>query len=333
MQNKPTLKTISAASGYAMTTVSRALAGDEKIAETTRSQVMRIAQDLGYVPDRAAQRLRTGRTSVIALVLPPHDEILGFRGSMIAGLSEALSKTQFHISMTPYGVGEDSLRPITHIVRNRLADGIVFSGTFPDDPRVAFLTTEGFPFVSHGQTDFAEPHPWCDYDNAAFARMAVERMAARGRRRLVLIPPAPGRTYCRHMIEGFLNTCAELGVTGRMEPGITLATPLDHLNAFVAKAQAAALPPNGYICPGEVPTMAVLAALTDGSLRVGEDVDVIAKQTSPVFEQYRPRIDTIYEDIRAAGETLGELLLRRIAGEPVQGLNVLHAPKAMFRTG
>lgn len=331
MQTKPTLRTVANATGFAVTTVSRALAGDEKIAQATRTLVLKAAQEIGYIPDRAAQRLRTGRTHVIALVLSPHEEILGFRGSMIAGLSDAFAGTQFHISMTPYGSDDDNLRPITHILRNRLADGIVFSGTHPDDPRAALLTSEGFAFVSHGRTDLPDPHPWCDFDNAAFSRLAVERMASRRRRRLFLIPPPPGRTYRRHMIEGFHAACAAQSVDGFIEDTITLATPLAQLNRFVAAQQAKPGGPDGYICPGEIPTMAVLAALSDQGLAVGRDIDVIAKQTSPVFEQYRPRIDTIYEDIRAAGETLGQLLLRRIAGESAENLQVLHAPQAIFR--
>jgi LacI family transcriptional regulator len=61
-------------------------------------------------------------------------------------------------------------------------------------------------------------------------------------------------------------------------------------------------------------------------------VDVIAKQTSAVFDLVRPRIDTIYEDLRAAGAAMGSLLLRRIGGEPAATLHVLQAPEARFRS-
>lgn len=45
----------------------------------------------------------------------------------------------------------------------------------------------------------------------------------------------------------------------------------------------------------------------------------------------RPVIDTMKRDIRAAGETLGQLLLRRIAGEPPELLQMLMPPRANFR--
>ncbi|MBC6408609.1 MAG: LacI family DNA-binding transcriptional regulator, partial [Rhodobacteraceae bacterium] len=75
---KPTLRTVAQSTGFAVTTVSRALANDPLIAKTTREKIFRAADELVYVPDRAAQRLRTGRTNVIALVLDPHREVNDF---------------------------------------------------------------------------------------------------------------------------------------------------------------------------------------------------------------------------------------------------------------
>ncbi|MCX7889070.1 MAG: LacI family transcriptional regulator [Rhodobacteraceae bacterium] len=328
---KPTLRTISEVTGLALTTISRALSEDPKIAPATRERVARVAREVGYVPDRAAQRLRTGRTNVIAIVLSPHEEIIGFRGSLIAGLGEALEGTAFHISMIPYATGNSVMAPVAHIVRNRLADGLVFAGTSPDDPRARYLSEAGFPFASHGRTGFGNGHAWCDYDNAAFARIAVERLAGRGRRRPFLIQPAAEYTFATHMTTGFSEAAARAGIAALLDPAVTIRTPADRINAFVTDLMASPGAPDAFICPGEVAAMAVLAALTDLGLRVGRDVDVIAKQTSPLFDQFRPRIDTIYEDLRAAGKVLGSLLLRRIAGEPPEALNVLMQPAPRFR--
>ena len=85
-RTRPTLRTLAADTGFAVATVSRALAKDPKIAESTRQTVAEAAERLGYVPDRAAQRLRTGRTNVISFILEPHDEMLAFGSMMIAGL-------------------------------------------------------------------------------------------------------------------------------------------------------------------------------------------------------------------------------------------------------
>lgn len=331
MEKRPTLRTLSQMSGFAVTTVSRALAGDEKIAESTRREVAQLAHRLGYVPDSAARRLRTGQTHVIAIVLSPHEEILGFRGSMIAGMQLAIAGTPFHIMMAPYDGDADPLVPIRHIVQNRMADGLVFSGTGTDDARAHYLADADFPFVSHGRTVVPQPHAWCDYDNHSFVRIAARRLADKGARRLFLVPPRADRTYALHMRSGFEQAITELGIDGLMREDLTLATRPARLHEATAGLVAAGV--DGFICPGEVSAMAILAGLRDHGIEIGVQAHVIAKQTSETFGLYRPRIDTIYEDIRLAGETLGQLLLRRIAGEAPEALQVLLPPVTNFWNG
>jgi len=63
---KPTLKTIAQMSGLAVPTVSRALNDAPDIGSETKKTIRRIADEIGYVPNRAGVRLRTGRTNVIS---------------------------------------------------------------------------------------------------------------------------------------------------------------------------------------------------------------------------------------------------------------------------
>lgn len=322
---KPTQKTVADASGFAVTTVSRALAGDPMIAPKTRDKITRTAEALGYFPDRAAQRLRTGRTNVIALVLDPHGEIMDFAGSMITGFADVVRDTRYHLNLTQYQLGEDPLAPIKHIVRNRLADGVVFARTEPRDARVAYLLDAGFPFVTHGRTAFAG-HSWCDYDNARFAELAVARLVEMGRNRLLLIPPAPAYSFAAHMTKGFLGAVAAHGVTGVVPEDMDLNTTAQDLHALLMKRLRGDLPPDGIICPGEIAAMAALAAVDDAGLVLARDIDLLAKQTSRVFDLHRPRIETIYEDIEDAGRIMARALLDQIDGAPATALQTLQSP-------
>jgi Bacterial regulatory proteins, lacI family len=63
---RPTLKTIAEATGFAVATVSRALKDAPDIGEETKRRVREAAERLGYRQNRAAVRLRTGKTNVKA---------------------------------------------------------------------------------------------------------------------------------------------------------------------------------------------------------------------------------------------------------------------------
>ena len=88
--------------------------------------------------------------------------------------------------------------------------------------------------------------------------------------------------------------------------------------------------PDGLICPGEVSAMCALAAIDDVGLVLGRDVDVIAKQTSRIFDLHRPRVDTIYEDIEETGRTMARALLQEIGGEAPEALQTLQQPRPGF---
>lgn len=327
---KPTLRTIAEITGLAVTTVSRALGGAPQIALETREKVRRVAAEIGYLPDRAAQRLRTGRTNVISLVLDPHDEILGFGSSLVSGLTAALRDTSYHLVITPHFANVPTIDPVRYIMRNRMADGIVFSRTEPFDERVRLLIENGFPFICHGRTELTTPHPYVDYDNFTFAYEATKLLIAKGRRRLAIILPPRRFTFFQHIQYGFMSAVREAGVDFEVADGIDLDSPSAEIQARVFRRIAEPDPPDGYVCGGEVSALAVMAALSDRGLRPGSDVGIAAKQTSGLFDLVRPRVDTIYEDIADAGMQMGRLLLRRIADEPVANLQSLQRPRLNF---
>ena len=325
-QPKPTLKTVAQITGLAVTTVSRALADAPQIALETRLRVRQVAEQIGYLPDRAAQRLRTGRTNVISLVLDPHEEILGYATSMINGLTEALRGTPYHLVITPHFSDTPQIDPVRHIMRNRMADGIIFTRTEPSDERVKLLMENDFPFICHGRTELATVHPFVDYDNYGFAYQAARTLIAAGCKTLSIILPPERFTFAHHMRHGFMTAVREEGVRFEIASGVTLDSKSGEIRDHLYRRMGEPERPDGYICGGEVSALAVMAAAYDRGLELGKDVRLVAKQTSGLFDQVRPRVETIYEDLSEAGLLMGRLLLRRIAGPlPVSELQALQS--------
>lgn len=330
-QDRPTLRTVATLAGLAVTTVSRALADDPRIAAETRRRVHEIAQQVGYSPNRAAQRLRTGRTNVIAFVLNPHEEILGYGSSMIRGLTESLRDTPYHLVVMPNYSDRPATEQVSNILRNHLADGVIISRTTPDDLRIRMLLEHRFPFISHGRTELATPHPFVDYDNFAFSYAATARLIALGARQPCLIPAPEGMTFSQHLRMGFLRACGEAGVQGRVLTDISLDDPPGRVLAHISDLIRAGDLPDGFVCPGEVSAMAIHAACSDAGRAA--DCRLVMKHTSGVAELIRPGFDSIYEDLAEAGRIMGQFLLRAIAGEPPDTLTHLQAAPPIRQGG
>ncbi len=329
---RPTLKTIAEIANLGVTTVSRALKDGPEIGEETKKRVRRIARDIGYRPDRAGVRLRTGKTNVISLVLNPHEEVVGYGTSMIFGISQALRDTAYHLVVTPHFLGGDPMEPIRYIIETGSADGVILSRTRPQDERIRYLLEMDFPFVCHGRTELATPHPYHDFDNYAFAFEAAKRLAAKGRRRLCIIAPPQGVTFHTHTMMGFERAAHQFGVTMVPAPGIDTDTSPDEIRSAIATMMKQADAPDGFITCGDISALALSAGLRDAGLQCGRDADLVAKQTSPMLDHTTPAIDTIYEDLTATGHALASLLVRRINEEPVETLQSIREPELRFRT-
>ncbi|MEQ9635464.1 MAG: LacI family transcriptional regulator [Devosia marina] len=322
---KPTLKTIAQMTGLAVTTISRALNNAPELAQETRDRVQKIAAEIGYMPDRAALRLKTGRTNVISLILEPDEQIYGFGTSLVTGITEALRNTSYHLVITPLFRNVEPIEPIQHIVRNRMADGVIFSKAEAFDERIRFLLDNDFPFVSHGRSRWPEPHPFADYDNEAYAYGATLRLAAKGCRKVSIVLPESALTYTEHLKAGMERAAREAGITFEFAADVNLGSPTDAIRNYVIKRAKRPDGPDGYVCASEVSALAVTGGLTDAGLVVGQTAHVVTKQSSSMFAQFQPGAETVPEDFVAAGRNLGSLLLRRIAGE-TEGLQFMAQP-------
>jgi LacI family transcriptional regulator len=210
-----------------------------------------------------------------------------------------------------------------------MADGVIFSRTEPDDPRVKLLLESDFPFVSHGRTDLGV-HPYVDYDNYAFAHASLKRLVSKGRRHIALITPPARFTFARHLIAGFEDAAREHGVASEVLNDVTLDDDAETIRKVTVARIARGNPPDAYVCPGDAVALAVMAGIADAGQTLGVEADIVTKQMSGIFSLVRPRVDVVAEDIALAGLQMGELMLRRINGEAAGTLTVLQAPNIPF---
>ncbi|NRQ14976.1 LacI family transcriptional regulator [Ensifer sesbaniae] len=324
---RPTLKTIAFMTGLGITTVSRALKDAPDIGAETKERVRLVAKQIGYQPNRAGVRLRTGKTNVISLVLTLEEEIMGITSPMVVGITEILAGTPYHLVVTPYSAVKDALAPIRYILDTGAADGVIISRTEPHDPRVALLTERGLPFVTHGRTEMGIVHPYHDFDNERFAYEAVRKLVAHGRRRLVLLEPPPHLTFYSHMRAGF-----ERGLRDFQADAVSFhQTNIDHSLVEIRDAFEVLMrsedAPDGIVSGSGSGAIALIAGLEMAKKKLTEDCDMVSKVPSDFLRWLRPEVMTMYEDIRVAGRELAKAVIGHIDGAPAETLQSLSQPE------
>jgi LacI family transcriptional regulator len=325
--DKPTLKTISLLSGLAVPTVSRALNDAPDIGQETKKLVRRIADEIGYIPNRAGVRLRTGRTNVLSLVLSTEHDVMNHTARLISAVAGALQGTPYHLVITPYFPSDDPMKPIRYIVETGSADAVIFNQTQPQDPRVAWLMEQGFPFATHGRDDWCDRHPYFDYDNAAFAALAIRRLAGAGRRRILLLAPPADQNYGKDTLRGAHEAAHAAGLRLTIADRITSDSASPDVTAAMASHLAADPSIDGIICCSTSSTMATVAALESLGRHLGQDIDIVAKEAIPFLRLFRKEIIALAEDVKAAGEFLARAAIQAIREPDLPPLQGLEVPK------
>lgn len=329
---RPTLKTISELTGFAIQTVSRALSDAPDISATTKETVRKVADEIGYVPNRAGVRLRTGRTNVIALVLSTEDDVLSLMSRLISSVASGLRETPYHLVVTPSYPDDDPLKAIRYIVQNKTADAIILNQIQPEDPRVKYLMEAKFPFVTHGRTIWAEQHSYFDYDNCAFGQAAVEELAQRNRKRILLIPPPLEQNYAIEIVKGVELAAKKQGVQIEVARAFSSDDHRNRIRSAIAERVTKDPKLDAIISASPNATMAAIAGLEDSGLKIGPEFDVFSKETVPILDLFRPGILTIQEDVTQAGHFLADAAVKAAKGEsdvPIQGLDY---PKGKAQT-
>jgi LacI family transcriptional regulator len=324
---RPTLKTIAFMTGLGVTTVSRALKDAPDIGADTKERVRMVASQIGYHPNRAGVRLRTGKTNVISLIFSLEEEILGLTSHMVYGISEVLANTPYHLIISPYSHSNDTMAPVKYILDTGSADGVIISRTEPDDPRVRLLMERNLAFATHGRTDMGLVHPYHDYDNEDFAFRAVKALAERGRKRIAMFSPPTNLTFQRHLRDGFEAGLRAFGLEEVQFRDVTIDNSLIDVQQATERLMKGANRPDGIVSASASGSMAMTVGIEASGFVLGRDLDMVSKESSSILKWFRPAMITTYEDVRLAGRELAKAVLAKIDGADAANLQSIISGK------
>lgn len=293
------IRSVAAAAGVAIGTVSKALNGDREISEATRARVQGVARDLGYRPMAQARGLARGRTGNVAVaVRSPFRPVFSsaFYSEVLAGVEAELERHDLNLLLTSLKRGDDLLR----LVSERRADGVLYIGY---DLSTDFLRSLGrqVPLVViDGEVPGLSS---VVSGNGAGARLAAEHLLSRGRRRLVFAATTLEQPNFRARGESFQATLREAGLTPG--PVVVGSSFTDLCPAF--REVLRTYRPDGIFCANDTLGYTVLQVLETLLVRVPEEVAVVGYDGTAGAEYRKARLSTVgvdKHDLGAAGVRL-----------------------------
>ncbi|POZ63429.1 substrate-binding domain-containing protein [Chromobacterium alticapitis] len=309
-------------------TVSRALNGFPEVNAETRERVLAAAAQHGYRPNTIARKLATGRTDSIGLIYPFEPSDLGDPVflDVIAGITERLAEAQMDLIIVSAAQANE-LATYHRMVSAARVDGLIVARTLVNDPRLHYLQERGFPFVAHGRSHLTQPYPWFDYDNEAGMRLAVRRLLQFGHRDIGLISAPLRMNFASQRREGFLQELEQAGVHPAAHRLETAELNPSQGRLAMQRLLSAPSRPSAVVVDNNVAAVGAMQALREAGLTPGSDISVIVFGGLPLADGETSPISAVLQpEPRRAGQTMAELMLARLSGEPADTLTRLWQP-------
>ena len=104
--SRVSLRDVAARAGVSIKTVSNVVNGYAHVSEAMRTRVQAVLDEMGYLPNLPARRLRTGRSGIIALALPTLD--VPYFAELAGAVFKAAERHRAHVLVEPTGGDRDA---------------------------------------------------------------------------------------------------------------------------------------------------------------------------------------------------------------------------------
>jgi LacI family transcriptional regulator len=328
-----TLKDIAEETGYSITTVSRALAGYDDVAESTRQLILKTATQMGYHPNATARRLRQRRTDTIGFIIPTYGPRFSdpFFSELLTGIGNEAARLELDLLVSTRAPGREELEVYERMVRGRRVDGLIVVRTRYQDPRIAYLNDQNFPFVAFGRSDLQVDFPYLDVDSRMGMRHLTQHLIDLGHRRIAHIGAPPNLMFARHRLEGYREALATNDIP--FDESLISAGELTERSGYAAGQTllTQAQPPTAIIACNDLMALGVISASQGLGLEVGRDVAVAGFDDVSLAEHARPPLTTVRQPVYDIGRRVCAMLIQLLKGEPLEERHVILEPELVIR--
>lgn len=284
-------------------TVSRVLNGG-LVRAGTASKVRRAMSDLGYVRNRVARGLVTGRSDTVGVMVP--DLVGPLNAAVARGVEDALDARRMDaVIVTDHREAARELRRLEGLVSQQV-DGLVLVGSLLSDEVIRSVvgpTPVVHVCAEREPRDADDPLPEVRIDDRAGIDAALAALARAGHVRIAHLagPRRDGRERAeavRELVGSYgmeLITCRDTDFTE--EGGVRDGRALIGDGSFTA-----------VMCADDRIAVGLYAAANERGMRLPDDLSIVAFDDLPWSAYLNPSLTTVRQPSREMGRLAAERL-------------------------
>lgn len=319
-----TSRDVAREAGVSQATVSRVMSSPERVLASTRDHVIETMSRLGYVPNAAAQTMKTGLTNTIGVVV---DDIKNpFYPELLDALTEVFDEEGMRVIIWKSDGGKS--QAALHAIRQGLIDGIVFTTILEDsEPLHAALET-GHPIVLVNRVIAGIN---CDQVTSANTRggeMVADYFLDAGRSHVGYIGGPARVSTSREREAGFRSRMDErhspLDETYVRAGDYSYASGFESMRDLLLMAE----PPDAVFCCNDLVAFGALDCARQNSATVATIPWVVGYDDVQMAAWAAYGLTTVRQDTRQMARTAARLLIERIK-DPSRPIEFVEYPSTL----
>jgi len=319
-----TIYDVAARAKLSIATVSRVLQGTGPVSEKARARVDQAAQELNYVPLRAARSLAVQRHEAHGLVLP---DLAGpFYGDLLMGYERWAGEHGQSVVITVTHGNPDPRRSVRDLAGR--VDGIVVHGNALDLPTIQGLRKAGVPLVLIAHP----PITGCDSvrsESAGSAEQLTTRLLDHGRTNLLFVGDPASSYDVSERYAGFAKAHESRGL--QVPDPVRVPLTEEAGREVAAKVLKATKRPDGLVCANDELALAVLTRFTANGVGVPDDIVVTGWDDVMAARYVSPGLTTVRQPMAELGRMAAQRLHERATGERSRARNDVLATQLVLR--
>jgi len=312
---RPTQEDVAKLAGVSQTAVSQVLnRNDSAIPEETRQRILGAMDQLGYVPNKFAQSLRTKKTFMIASIIP--DITNPFYPAFQRGIQSVTNQKNYDLIIYDTDEKEENEKRSLRSLASAGVDGAIVSLFHHGVEHLRPLIEQGIPVV-YWRGGPREKESLIDLifvDNVAMAKTAVSYLIGKGHTRIGMIAGLEDTPPRQDRIRGFCEALKEHNLP--LDEILIQDGDFTETGGYQGMKKLLSLKPRptAVFAANDLMALGAMLSIREAKLRIPEDIALVGLDDIPAAKLVHPPLTTISQMQEDIGRIAAEMIFERIEG-------------------
>jgi len=285
-----TIKNIATRLNVSASTVGRALADDPRISAGMKKQVAQVAEEIGYVANRAARMMRGASSNLVGLIVP--DIRNSFYSTIAHALSKCLGQENLQLMLSETDDDRDvELKHVRELLSVDVAGVILVPSVRPHPEAVRLLKSK--PHIQLLRRYPALGEQWFGIDDTQALYQATKHLLDLGHRRVAYIGGSEEIPTGAARLKGFRGAMAEAGSQAAGLEELARPGEMDFGRQALRRLLAMKKPPTAVVTGTVNHTLSLLDELQDKGIEVPRELSVVGFGDERGYKWWGPGLTTI----------------------------------------